>query len=234
MSTLHTDSAWIPVALSDGLPRGGVMRVETAGRDLAVWRAHDGRVNCVDNRCPHRGMRLSFGFVRGNRLNCIYHGWQYATNGQCKYIPAHPELEPPASLCVATLNCCEDQGLIWIALDPSDRRESSPSHRCALRSLAVNRGVHKLLASLRSRDLPIRVRGPRGCSARLLHSDHTELQIALERSHRPLPKLVLSLQSVNENKTWLHAQFQSGCEIEDKICASRWLESLRRHLEAQA
>ena len=43
-----------------------------------------------EDRCPHRGMRLSMGFVRSDRIACLYHGWQYGTDGHCLYIPAHP------------------------------------------------------------------------------------------------------------------------------------------------
>ena len=40
-------------------------------------------------------MRLSHGFVRSEKLACIFHGWQYDGAGSCVGIPAHPDLAPP-------------------------------------------------------------------------------------------------------------------------------------------
>ena len=44
-----------------------------------MWRADDGTVNAWENRCPHRGVRLSVGTNLGDRLKCRYHGWTYAS-----------------------------------------------------------------------------------------------------------------------------------------------------------
>ncbi|MEH6728896.1 MAG: Rieske 2Fe-2S domain-containing protein, partial [Hyphomicrobiales bacterium] len=97
----EVSAGWVPVALSADLPDGGVMRAQIDAElplDLVVWRSRSGQVSAFDNRCPHRGMRLSFGFVRGERLSCIYHGWQYGQDGGCRHIPAHPDMTPPASI----------------------------------------------------------------------------------------------------------------------------------------
>ena len=70
--------------------------------EIVLWRDEAGASHAWEDRCPHRGMRLSFGFVRGNHIACLYHGWQYDTAGQCRYIPAHPNLEVPDTIKVAT------------------------------------------------------------------------------------------------------------------------------------
>src|ERR1700690_2305884 len=61
-------------------------------------------------------MRLSFGFVRGDRIACLYHGWQFGTAGQCLAIPAHPGLDVPASITVTRHACREAIGLLWAYL----------------------------------------------------------------------------------------------------------------------
>ena len=63
--------------------------------------------------CPHRGMRLSHGFVRGETLACIYHGWRYGTNGVCKHIPAHPSLVPPETIAAKSFHVRDVGGVIW-------------------------------------------------------------------------------------------------------------------------
>lgn len=107
---------WTPVALTRDLPPLVVMPVTVAGVELALWRSATGRIALWADRCPHRGMRLSHGFVRGEALSCIYHGWSYGASGQCLRIPAHPDLEPPEAIRVPVSHTTEQNGVIWAAL----------------------------------------------------------------------------------------------------------------------
>lgn len=70
-------------------------------------------------------MRLSYGFVRENRLTCLYHGWGYDGEGACVSIPAHPGLTPPKSIKVTRYRCHEAGGLIWVAREGSE--EAAPA-----------------------------------------------------------------------------------------------------------
>ncbi|TNY31682.1 Rieske 2Fe-2S domain-containing protein [Pelagovum pacificum] len=83
--------------------------------EVALWRSATGKVAAWEDRCPHRGMRLSHGFVRGEMLSCIYHGWRYDQTGTCQKIPAHPGLEPPASIKVRSFTALEQDGVIWLS-----------------------------------------------------------------------------------------------------------------------
>lgn len=60
-------------------------------------------------------MRLSHGFVRGEALSCIYHGWRYGQDGHCMKIPAHPALEPPEAIRVPAFAARESSGVVWVA-----------------------------------------------------------------------------------------------------------------------
>jgi hypothetical protein len=83
-------------------------------------------------------MRLSFGFVRENKLRCIYHGWAYDGGGACVRIPAHPSLVPPKTITVEKFLCAENNGLIWFAAEgvtaPTPLAEGS---WIACRSIAI-------------------------------------------------------------------------------------------------
>ena len=85
-------------------------------------------------------MRLSHGFVRGEALSCIYHGWSYGPDGQCLRIPAHPDLEPPEAIRVPVYQAEESGGVVWVATDATEIAlptvEGVP-----LRSLTVEGGV---------------------------------------------------------------------------------------------
>lgn len=108
---------WTPVALSMDIPSGTAAPGQIGPHDLAIWRSQSGRLSVWSDRCPHRGMRLSHGFVRGEALSCIYHGWRYGMGGQCIRIPAHPDLVPPAAVRVPAFAAAERAGVVWAA-DP--------------------------------------------------------------------------------------------------------------------
>jgi phenylpropionate dioxygenase-like ring-hydroxylating dioxygenase large terminal subunit len=116
--------AWYPVALSNGIEAGRSAGTRLFDQELCIWRDTDGMAHAWEDRCPHRGMRLSFGFVRGDRIACLYHGWQYDRLGQCRLIPAHPKLDVPATIRVAKYSCQERLGMLWVY---SDREASTPS-----------------------------------------------------------------------------------------------------------
>ncbi|MEM9320524.1 MAG: Rieske (2Fe-2S) protein [Pseudomonadota bacterium] len=128
---------WIAVALLEDLPAGQVVPRRVHDVDLAVWRSAAGEVQAWGDRCPHRGMRLSHGFVRKDKLACIYHGWQYDLDGACDYIPAHPDLTPPKTICAQRHDCSTQDGLIWVALEATDSTVPETGDRVPVRSLDV-------------------------------------------------------------------------------------------------
>lgn len=131
---------WTPVALSRDLPCLGVLPVCVEGADVALWRSATGRVAAWADRCPHRGMRLSHGFVRGEALSCIYHGWSYGSEGQCLRIPAHPDLTPPDAIRVPVFQVMESGGVVWIATQAPDAAPPTVAG-FPLRSLTVDAAV---------------------------------------------------------------------------------------------
>ncbi|RVC56037.1 Rieske (2Fe-2S) protein, partial [Mesorhizobium sp. M00.F.Ca.ET.038.03.1.1] len=92
---MTTAGVWHPVALSASIEPGSSAGTHIDGKEFVVWRDNRGAPHVWEDRCPHRGMKLSFGFVRGDHIACLYHGWQYDTAGQCRYIPARPAQDEP-------------------------------------------------------------------------------------------------------------------------------------------
>lgn len=109
-------NGWYAVGGSDGLAPGALMPATLFGAETVVWRGGDGSVHAWENRCRHRGMRLTLGFVDGDTLACRYHGWRYGAGGECVSIPAHPGMTPPDSFRVSTHACHERHGLIWVSI----------------------------------------------------------------------------------------------------------------------
>lgn len=100
------------------------------GVDYALWRGADGVLHAHLDRCPHRGMPLSLGVVREERLHCPYHGWAFDGSGACRAIPAQPDLVPPRSIALPTPAVQEREGLVWLdvgAVPPRSSREPPPA-----------------------------------------------------------------------------------------------------------
>ena len=117
-------SLWHPVLAADALPADAPRAVRLLGDDLVLWRDAHGTAQAWADRCPHRGTRLSLGRVvqgaDGARLECPYHGWQFAASGQCVAIPALPEFTPPAAHRACTFEAREAHGLVWVRMAQSD------------------------------------------------------------------------------------------------------------------
>ncbi len=136
-------TGWFPVATEHDVIARVVFRGQLDGRELAVWRADDGFVNVWENRCLHRGVRLSIGCNDGNELVCRYHAWRYANRSAgCTYIPAHPADAPSRTITAQSYAAVERYGLIWTTTNgdegsvPDIGTLSGP--RLLLRSLPVN------------------------------------------------------------------------------------------------
>ncbi|MFN7092445.1 MAG: Rieske 2Fe-2S domain-containing protein, partial [Allorhizobium sp.] len=81
---------------------------------------------------------------------CLYHGWRYDTSGQCRYIPAHPDLDVPQTIKVPTFAATERAGIIWMAPDGADAADLStlPETAEAVRSLFLDLATNAALLAV--------------------------------------------------------------------------------------
>ncbi|RWB21383.1 MULTISPECIES: Rieske (2Fe-2S) protein [Mesorhizobium] len=204
----YPTGSWMPVALSADLPAGTVMPALSPVGPIALWRSRSGRAAACADRCPHRGMRLSHGFVRGEALSCIYHGWSYAQAGNCLRIPAHPGLAPPETIRVATQAVEDSGGLIWISVGEAAALPPRLDGLAPLRSMMVEADVAALEAAA-------------GAKANDGLLDHTHDGRTLR----------LLLAPEGEARTLMHVLVGEDANPTERIAASRAAETLRRAAE---
>lgn len=74
---------WLPALLSSELPEPDCdpVHVELLGQNFVAFRATDGRVGLLDEKCCHRGVSLTMGRAENCGLRCIYHGWLFDADG---------------------------------------------------------------------------------------------------------------------------------------------------------
>jgi phenylpropionate dioxygenase-like ring-hydroxylating dioxygenase large terminal subunit len=112
---------WHPVAA--GAEVGAApLAVRLLERELVLWRAPAAGVQAWDDRCPHRGTRLSLGRVTDGRLECAYHGWQFGPGGGCRAVPALPGFVPGASHAATVYEAAEAHGVVWVRLERTDSK----------------------------------------------------------------------------------------------------------------
>jgi nitrite reductase/ring-hydroxylating ferredoxin subunit len=212
---------WYPAALANDLEPGQSAGTRLFDRELCIWRDADGHPHAWEDRCPHRGMRLSFGFVRGDRIACLYHGWQYDTHGQCRFIPAHPDLDVPPTIRVATYPCCERLGMLWVYSDATN--ETPPD-------LIIEQNDVVPVRSLYIECAP-------AVALHLLAKNSTNIApagIALLSINAKGQNLIAGVQPFGKAKTALHIVIPGPPNKHRPAARSRaaiWAEELRRDLE---
>lgn len=68
-------SEWIDVGAVDDVPVLGSRVVQAPSGDVAVFKAADGTLFALRDRCPHKGGPLSQGIVHGHSVTCPLHNW---------------------------------------------------------------------------------------------------------------------------------------------------------------
>jgi len=132
---------WFPVARAEEVAPRHVVHAQLLGQEIALWRDDAGQVNGWENRCPHRGVRLSIGINDGKELRCRYHGWHYASgSGQCTFIPAHPDQKPPNVIKTKPYGVTELYGFVWVNLGEDADVAAVPA--LGLNAFTTLRSVH--------------------------------------------------------------------------------------------
>lgn len=66
---------WYPIARAGEIKNKPVSK-KLLGFDIVIVKLQN-KLYAYEDRCPHRNVPLSNGFIKNNKLNCGYHGWQF-------------------------------------------------------------------------------------------------------------------------------------------------------------
>lgn len=105
---------WYPITTSSRV-RSAPVALHRMGLRLVIFRGEDGRPRCLRDRCPHRGVALSRGRVKGDEIECPYHGFRFDGAGQCTAMPCEGrDARIPRGLEVDVFPVREEHGLVWL------------------------------------------------------------------------------------------------------------------------
>jgi ferredoxin-NADP reductase/nitrite reductase/ring-hydroxylating ferredoxin subunit len=235
-------NGWYPIAASHDLPFRHVFHGQLLGREFAVWRADDGYVNIWENRCLHRGLRLSIGVNDGRELKCQYHGWRYSNRtAGCTYIPAHPADAPARTITIRTFPVVEKYGLIWSSLEPVDELPTivalDQGQLVALRGIAVNSPASSAIEHLRNfRFQPLGAVA--GSDAETTVVEYDEVGVTLRSQQNEYQTLGLFfVQPVDSRRCVIRGVLDAGPKSEECLAAlhhlNDGLSALRDALESE-
>ena len=107
---------WLPAAKSSEVTAGGdPLRLMLLGEKLIAFRDPSGRLGVMDHRCPHRCASLFFGRNEDGGIRCVYHGWQFDTDGNCVDMPNLPaDQDFRQKVKAKAYRATERAGLIWV------------------------------------------------------------------------------------------------------------------------
>lgn len=108
---------WHPIAEAKDVTREP-RRFSLLDNDVVVFRDADQNPVAFKDLCIHRGTPLSLGSIKGDRIVCAYHGWEYDRTGACVRIPSLPEDHPiPSKARAISYHAAERYGLVWVAMN---------------------------------------------------------------------------------------------------------------------
>jgi vanillate monooxygenase len=102
---------WYVAAFAEEIA-GGPLGRRICGAPVVLYRRGDGGVAALEDRCSHRRYPLSLGRVRGNELQCGYHGARFDGAGKCVAIPGQATI--PAGFHLRAYPVHERHGVIFI------------------------------------------------------------------------------------------------------------------------
>jgi nitrite reductase/ring-hydroxylating ferredoxin subunit len=199
-----------------------VHRARIRQHDIAMWRQRDGTPHAWRNQCPHRGMRLSFGLIRDDRLTCAYHGWTFDKEGRCVVMPAHADGKPPPTG-VPAYACTEHAAFLWVtsARDPLEPPAIRGDWQ-ACRSVNIHASSDRVVKRLTA-------------ASKAIQPEPIPGVFRVDTPDASGPSLLCAIQPVTAGETMLHVAVE-GITVDRHTTrrCSDWAKHLRWHIENEA
>jgi phenylpropionate dioxygenase-like ring-hydroxylating dioxygenase large terminal subunit len=104
---------WYVVALSREVTNKPIS-VTLWQQAIALYRDSTAKVHALEDRCPHRQVKLSHGQVMGDELECAYHGWRFNSAGECAAVPYLAANQKLPNCKIRRYPVQEQDGFIWL------------------------------------------------------------------------------------------------------------------------
>jgi vanillate O-demethylase monooxygenase subunit len=112
-------NTWYVAAWGKEVAPGALFNRTILNDSIVFFRKEGGTIAAIGNRCPHRFAPLHMGKLKGDCVQCPYHGLEFDSHGQCTHNP-HGDGAIPKAAQVKAYPVQERHLAIWIWMgDPS-------------------------------------------------------------------------------------------------------------------
>ncbi len=111
-------NAWYVAALSPDVARS-LKPVKLLSEAIVLYRTQDGTPVALEDACPHRKLPLSMGRLKGDAVECGYHGLTFDCAGKC--IDAATQQRIPPFALVRSYPVRDKYGLLWVWMGEAAR-----------------------------------------------------------------------------------------------------------------
>ena len=109
---------WYVAAQDHEVQRQMLFRRTILDQPIVFYRTEQGRPVALEDRCCHRHMPLSNGVLKGDNVQCTYHGLLYDPSGACIHVPSQTTI--PGEARVRSYPLVERYHWVWIWMgDPA-------------------------------------------------------------------------------------------------------------------
>lgn len=105
-------NAWYMAGWADEIEPGKMLHRKLLDQPIVFFRRSDGKPAALYDLCPHRFVPLHLGKVKGDAIECGYHGLQFDCSGRCVANPHSDTI--PAAARVKSYAVEEKDGIAWI------------------------------------------------------------------------------------------------------------------------
>jgi phenylpropionate dioxygenase-like ring-hydroxylating dioxygenase large terminal subunit len=106
-------NAWYVACWSEDVQASQLFHRKLLDEDIVFFRKPDGAPVALHDRCPHRFIPLHLGHLKGEVIECCYHGLQFDCSGKCVKNP-HGDGKIPAAAKVRSYPVVDRHGILWI------------------------------------------------------------------------------------------------------------------------
>lgn len=118
----YLTNVWYVAALAGELKPGQLFHRRIVGEPVVMFRKPTGVPFALYDRCPHRFAPLHLGKLKGDHIECGYHGLRFDCAGVCVHNP-HGDGRIPRTAAVRSYPLIEKHGLLWVWMGIADRAD---------------------------------------------------------------------------------------------------------------
>ncbi|HWB62574.1 MAG TPA: Rieske 2Fe-2S domain-containing protein [Chitinophagales bacterium] len=117
---------WFLACFVDELKNKAIIKRKIAAQELVIFKTNGSGVAILQDRCCHRNVHLSLGYLQNGRIKCGYHGWEFGASGKCEHIPSLGADEKiPAAACVKSYVVKIKHKAVWVYIGDESKIEAA-------------------------------------------------------------------------------------------------------------